>query len=294
MESKRGFFMAHWVSIMDWGLKTWTVSWYHWFKRLFLFWDVRQRGLICEVHTTQVVVSKILYFYPYLVKWSNLTCAYFQLGGSTTNHQPSANCNAFEIMSSTMQCSSATVFLVPFHSVSQLWRYVSPNLPGGEVSHPVHHACIGAGGPLLYILSRFKLNVGYQRCGHAFVGCGPPPQVSHFFKESIRKLPAPGMPGNPPSVLIRLWNERCHDLNSMEIRSVKDACFLKLVSFYIVIMVPKKRYIQNTTTWRTIDTPSNVLIDKRNIRIYLIQGSIYFLFDLHIYIYVYSTVYTLG
>ena len=176
MESKRGFFMAHWVSIMDWGLKTWTVSWYHWFKRLFLFWDVRQRGLICEVHTTQVVVSKILYFYPYLVKWSNLTCAYFQLGGSTTNHQPSANCNAFEIMSSTMQCGSATVFLVPFHSVSQLWRYVSPSLPGGEVSHPVHHACIGAGGPLLYILSRFKLNVGYQRCGHAFVGCGPLPR----------------------------------------------------------------------------------------------------------------------
>ena len=188
------------------------------------------------------------------------------------NHQTSANCNAFEIMSSTMQCSSATVFLVPFHWVSPLWRYVSPNLPGGEVSHPVHHACIGAGGPLLYIFSRFKLNVGNQRCGHAFVGCGPPPQdasvpiSSRNPSENCQHL---GCLEPHPPFFFRLWNERCHDLNSMEIRTVKDACFLKLVSFYIVIMVPNYRYIQNTTTWWTIDTPSNVLIDKRNIRIYL-------------------------
>ena len=98
------------------------------------------------------------------------------------------------------------MFLLPFHWVSPLSRYVSPNLPGGEVSHPVHHACIGAGGPL------------HQRFG-----------------ESFRKLPAPGIPGNPPSVLFRKGNERCHDLKSMEIKSVKDACFSKLASFYIVI-----------------------------------------------------------
>ena len=112
----------------------------------------------------------------------------------TSYKETSANCNVFEIMyTALLQCSSATVFLVPFHWVSPLSRYVSPNLPGGEVSHPVHHACIGAGGPLR------------QRLGHASVGCGPPPRMrTHFFKESFRKLPAPGIPGNP----LRSFSER--------------------------------------------------------------------------------------
>ena len=165
----------------------------------------------------------------------------------TSYKETSANCNVFEIMyTALLQCSSATVFLVPFHWVSPLSRYVSPNLPGGEVSHPVHHACIGAGGPL------------HQRFAHASVGRGPPPRMrTHFFKESFRKLPAPGIPGNPPSVLFRKGNERCHDLKSMEIRSVKDACFSKLASFYIVIRFSCFLFI---------------------------HGSIS-LFDLHIYIY---------
>ena len=207
MESKRALFVAHLVSIMDWGLKTWTVSWL--VQVTVFFWGMYGNAAF---------------------SWS----PYYK--------ETSANRNVFQSMLSTMQCGSATVFLVPFPWVSPLLIcFTKP--PGGEVSHPVHHACARVGGPLYIFTVRTKSGKSTILARWHLLGVAPLPKCqwpvkllifsiflvgtwgmrTHFFKESFRKLgeknclPAPGTPGNPPSVLFRVWNERCHDLKSMEI-----------------------------------------------------------------------------